>query len=567
MARYSHQLSWIQQLRYRWLLRLAAWSKPKVGLIATPEPWTTGDFDRGLRILSGKIVFTGHMMDIGESSIWNHKPPSPLFAAELHGFRWLDDLATYGDARAMGTAQAWILDWIDGFGMGLGPGWSADVTGRRLIRWINHSAFLLHGLSQSRRDKICQSMALQTRLLSTSWRHLPAGRGRFEALAGLICAAQSLAGMQSILPPALTALVKECQAQIDVHGTIASRNPEELLDIFSLLTWVKQSLELTHAPIPEALTKSLASIAPVLRSLRHGDGTLARFHGGGQGSEYVLDQALAISGIRASALQDSAMGFARLAAGATSLIADAAAPPLGQERFTSHASTCAFELSVGRSRVIVNCGSGLRFGEDWHQAGRSTASHATLAIEGLSSSRFAAPKRNGTRPFIETPSLVMVEKTRAVDGVRLQMNHNGYQKSHGLIHARTLDLPVDSKGLVGEDELYAPDESDVRLLQAAQAKSESPLHFSIRFHLHPEVTPNLEPDSASVSLTLATGDIWVFRCQPGVELALDESVYFEDGRQFPRPSQQIVLTGVIKEITTRVRWSLAKASENPQKAS
>jgi len=65
-----------------------------VGLIATPEPWTTGDFDRGLRILSGKIVFTGHMMDIGESSIWNHKPPSPLFAAELHGFRWLDDLAT-----------------------------------------------------------------------------------------------------------------------------------------------------------------------------------------------------------------------------------------------------------------------------------------------------------------------------------------------------------------------------------------------------------------------------------------------------------------------------------------
>jgi len=122
VTRSSHQLSWITQLRYRWLLRLAAWSKPKLGLIATPEPWTTGDFDRGEQILSGKIVFTGHVMDIGENSIWNHKPPSPLFAAELHGFRWLDDLATYGDARAMGTAQAWILDWIDGFGRGLGPG-------------------------------------------------------------------------------------------------------------------------------------------------------------------------------------------------------------------------------------------------------------------------------------------------------------------------------------------------------------------------------------------------------------------------------------------------------------
>ena len=159
------------------------------------------------------------------------------------------------------------------------------------------------------------------------------------------------------------------------------------------------------------------------------------------------------------------------------MIADVAAPPLGQERFTSHASTCAFELPVGRPRAIVNCGSGLRVGTDWHQAGRTTASHATLAIDGLSSSRFGPPKRNGDRAFAETPSLVMMKKTRAVDGVRLQMNHNGYQKSHGLIHARTLDLPVDSKGLVGEDELYAPDESDVRLLQAAQAKSESSVEF------------------------------------------------------------------------------------------
>jgi uncharacterized heparinase superfamily protein len=372
--------------------------------------------------------------------------------------------------------------------------------------------------------------------------------------------------MQSHQPAALMALDKECQDQIDVHGTIASRNPEELLDIFSLLTWVKQSLELTRAPVPEALMSCLARIAPVLRALRHGDGTLARFHGGGQGSEYVLDQALAISGIRASTLEDSAMGFARISSGATAVIADVAAPPLGQERLTSHASTCAFELSVGRTRVIVNCGSGLRFGTDWHQAGRTTASHATLAIDGLSSSRFGPPKRNGDRPFAETPSLVMVEKTRAVDGVRLQMNHNGYQKSHGLIHARTLDLPVDSKGLVGEDELYAPDESDVQILQTAQTKSDAPLRFSIRFHLHPEVTPNFDADSESISLTLATGEIWVFRCQPGTELALDDSIYFEDGRQFPRPSKQIVLTGVIKEITTRVRWSLAKASENPQKA-
>ena len=314
------------------------------------------------------------------------------------------------------------------------------------------------------------------------------------------------------------------------------------------------------------MTDRVAHIAPVLRCLRHGDGTLARFHGGGQGSEHILDQALAISGVRPSVPQDRAMGFARLNAGATSLIMDVAAPPLGPARFSAHASTCAFELSVGRNRLVVNCGSGLSFGDDWQIASRSTASHATAGIEGLSSSRFSHTKTGYFQALKETPKIVSVQKTEAFDGVRLHVNHNGYQASHGLIHARTLDLPVDGKGLVGEDELYAPDSGDIKRLDAMREKSSDALQYSVRFHLHPDVVPSLEFDGNAVSLTLVNGDVWVFRHQGANQLLLEDSVYFEEGRLHPRPTAQITLVGEIKEITTRVRWSLAKASENPQKA-
>jgi uncharacterized heparinase superfamily protein len=561
-----HRLSWTTQLKYRWLLRRAVWSQPAIGLVTAPEPWTIGDFERGQQLVSGKILITGHMMDVGENSIWSQSPPSELFATELQGFGWLDDLAALGDQAAKYKAQSWVLDWISGFGMGKGPGWSADLTGRRMIRWINHSAFLLNRLSRARQAEVRHSMAIQTLLLAKSWRRLQPGRPRFEALSALVGAAQSLDGMGSLLTPALSALALECKTQIDVDGGITSRNPEELLKIFGLLTWVKQTLNLSNTPIPEVLATTITTIAPVLRSLRHGDGTLVRFHGGAQGSEYVLDQALAISEVRPSKPRDEAMGFVRLSAGVSSLIVDAGMPPSGSERFGGHASTCAFELSVGRNVIIVNCGSGLCFGADWHLAGRVTASHATLGINGLSSSAFAPAKKGKGRALKDAPDTVTVHKTRAVDGMRLKVSHNGYQSSHGLVHARTLDLPVDSKGLVGEDELYALNTQDVKRFFAIRRKAHGDLYYSVRFHLHPDVAASLESDGASVSLTLINGDIWVFRYQGLVELSLEESVYFEEGRVHPRPTAQIVLTSEIKEITTRVRWSLAKASENPQKA-
>ena len=565
MKKRPHRLSWITQLKYRWLLRRAVWSKPAIGLVKAPEPWTIGNFERGEQLVSGKVLITGHLMDIGEKSIWSQSPPSELFATELQGFGWLDDLAALGDQAAKYKAQSWVLDWISGFGMGKGSGWSADLTGWRLIRLINHSSFLMNKLSEGRQAKIFHSMAIQTLFLAKSWRQLQPGRARFEALCALVGAAQSLIGMGSLMAPALSALALECKTQIDVDGGINSRNPEELLKIFGLLSWVKYTLDQNNTLIPEVLATTITTIAPVLRSLRHGDGTLARFHGGGQGSEHMLDQALAVSGVRPSIPQDGAMGFARLNAGATSLIVDAAPPPLGLSKFEGHASTCAFELSVGRNRVIVNCGSGLCFGVDWHLAGRVTASHATLGINGLSSSAFAPAKKGKGRALKDAPDTVTVHKTRAVDGMRLRVSHNGYQSSHGLLHARTLDLPVDSKGLVGEDKLYAPDTQDMKRFFAIRGKVHGDLYFSVRFHLHPDVAASLDSDGASVSLLLINGDVWVFRYQGLVELSLEESVYFEEGRVHPRPTAQIVLSGEVKEITTRVRWSLAKASENPQK--
>ena len=99
-------------------------------------------------------------------------------------------------------------------------------------------------------------------------------------------------------------------------------------------------------------------------------------------------------------------GFHRLQAGRTLVIADAGAPPplraqdsasglpRGADRF-AHAGTLSFEMSVGRDRLIVNCGAAPAAEADWRDALRATAAHSTLVLADTNSAR---AEGRGPRP-------------------------------------------------------------------------------------------------------------------------------------------------------------------------
>jgi uncharacterized heparinase superfamily protein len=263
------------------------------------------------------------------------------------------------------------------------------------------------------------------------------------------------------------------------------------------------------------------------------------------------------------------MGFARLSGGRTTLIADASPPPMGAASGDAHASTCAFELTSGRRPMIVNCGSGRSFGEEWRRAGRATASHSTLSLEGFSSSRLGKPGKAGGGEAIaflaDIPDHVPYAVTPLDDGIRLELAHNGWQMTHGLTHARTLELTHDGRGLVGEELLTVLSDGDkARFDRAMDNESLRGIAFAVRFHLHPEVEATVDLGGAAVSLALRSGEIWVFRQDGSADLTLEASVYLENGRLKPRATRQVVLSGRALSYATRVRWSLSKAQDTPQ---
>lgn len=538
----------------------ARWARPAKGFVSQPEPRSMGSYTRGKQIMAGSLMLAGSLVEAPDRSLWDIAPPSPDFGAEAQGFAWLDDLAAYDTAEARRRGQAWTWDWIARFGKGRGPGWVPDLIGRRIIRWVHHATFLMSGRNKAETLVFYRSLARQSAFLARRWRAAGPGLPRIEALTGLVYAGLSLIGNQGLIGPAAAALAQACASEIDEEGGIGSRNPEELLEMMTLLTWAASAMTDHGHPVPKELFAAISRITPVLRTLRHADGALVRFHGGDRGAEGRLDHALAASGAKRDPARDMAMGYARLAGGRTTVIVDAAAPPGGAAAPFAHASTGAFELTSGRRPLIVSCGPGSGFGQSWRQAARASESHSVLAMDGLSSSRFGKKDQ----ALVEGTAVSGVQVTHGDAATDITLGHDGWVASHRLMARRSLTLSQDGRRLSGVDVLTAETSAARRWFQDLMTRSAmAGAPFTVHFHLHPDVDATLDMAGTAVSLALRSGEIWVLRHTGPVTLAIEPSFYLEKGRLNPRPCKQVVLRGHARGFETRIGWTLAKAKDTP----
>ncbi len=551
----------------RWAARRAARARMP-GPVTWPEPRIAGDPAGGRRLLAGRLRIGPELVEAQGRSLWDLVPDLPE-AAALQGMEWLDDLAALGDARARARAQDWVGAWVTRFGGGTGPGWTPELAAQRLLRLLGHARFLLHPHGDGEAP-LARAVAGHAAFLGRRWRHAPAGKARLQALLALLQAQLALPGGRAEVPRTRDALAREAAATVDANGAVATRNPEELLEIMGLLVAAEAALAAAELPSNPALGAALARGAPTLRGLRHADGGLARFHGGCRGREGQVDQVLAaagrpsMTGARAALLLQ--MGFLRLAAGRTTVIADAAPPPMGAASLQAHASSLAIEITSGRRPLVVSCGPGQDYGPRWRRASRATASHSTLSLDDVSSARLAPPRPGeGGARLIDGPRRVLLESAPpGPEGQGVELAHDGWRALHGLTHARILHLSADGRTIEGEDLLATLTTADGVLFdRSLEASRGFGLPFSLRFHLHPDVRAEALADG-TIGLALRSGEDWVFTHEGDGVLTLEPSVYLEKGRLHPRDTLQIVVAGRAIQPTTRLRWTLAKGYGTPE---
>ncbi len=508
--------------------RISLKGRTPATLRLSPQAYRLGDPDVGRAILGGTFNLAHHRAQLGPDP-WTLVLDHPQQLADLHGFSWLADLFACGSEEARARAGSLLTGWIEHNRKWHELSWRPDILGERLSAWLTFYEFLT--VDQDNTKSLLLEMAMiQARHLARSCPQSPADARKFKAIQGLVFAAICLPGAETLLDQSLDQLGKEIHAQVFPDGGHIERNPSRLLDVLSRFTQIRALLLAAHVEVPLDLQGVIDRMTPMLRALRHGDGGLVLFNGGFKEDRTFIDRVLGDTGVRGKALTSAPhSGFQRLAAGKTVVIADTGKPT--NAFATVHAGTLSFEMSVGKDRLVVNCGAASSEGQRWHAAMRATAAHSTLSVDDTDSAQF-----NPDGSLAYGPSRVECTRREADGAVWLETSHDGYSKSIGVIHRRKFFLDATGEDFRGED-----------LIEGSGGKS-----FCVRFHLHPGVHASQVQGRSAVLLKLAGGAGWQFQASGG-SIALEESIYLS-GHSEPRRCEQIIISGPLHGDGAQIKW-------------
>jgi len=505
-------------------------------LLIVPPDLRTSDATIANDIYAGSFVFGGRAVTTGGRSPFSLTPPSRHWAELLYGFGWLRHLRAADTALARANARALVGEFLS-----RPPDPAAretDVSARRVIAFLSQSPLILDGADHAFYHKLMRALGRDLRRLQRAMLSHPRPLARLRAAVAVTYAGLSLEGFEGVARRASRILARELEAQILPDGGHVGRNPRTVLELLLDLLPLKQVYLARGIEPPGELLKALDRIPPLLRLMRHGDGTLALFNGMGSTPVDHLTTLLFYDEARGSPLQRALVsGFERIEARDALLIADTGACPPAIHAAEAGAGPGAFEFSVRGQRMIVNCGAPRGHDDPIALPARSTAAHSTLGIADTSCAQFLTEtgwigRRLVARWLIRRLGPVMLRGPRAVrverpSPLRFRMSHDGYAPAFGITHERRITLAPDGDMLEGEDRI----EGDFTGAPATRAE--------IRFHLHPAIRASLAQAGRIAMLVLPDGEAWQARA-PGLTFALEESVFLAatDGA---RKSEQLVL--------------------------
>lgn len=532
-------------------------TSPSERLLIAPQDIRTSDSTIANEIYSGYFALAGKVINLHGRSPFEVESPSLSWARALNSFGWLRHLRAADSALARANARALVDDFLT---LAEKPGrttaWEPRVVVRRTLSFLSQSPIILESADREFYRRFMRALRRTQLFLE---RQIAAGcvRGeeRLFATIGLAELGLCMQADGSFRRRSTRLLADELVRQILPDGGHASRNPDALTRLLLDLLPLRQTYAARGVAPPPQLLNAIDRILPMLRMLRHGDGTLALFNGMGVTEPDILATVLAYDDPRSKAMVNAPhSGYQRVEAGASLLIVDVGRPPPPEFSTLAHAGCLSFEFSVGPQRLVVNCGAPDVNRAAAHRAARATAAHSTLIVDDTSSCRFASghglEKWFGDE-ILSGPRQVGVERQNLPTKTRLLLAHDGYRMRFGLIHERRLTLSSDGMRLEGKDRL-----------QAVSPQAENSYPYALRFHIHPSVRLQSAREGRAVLLDFPDDSRWVFTAQDS-RIEIEESAFFAV-TDSPRSSEQIVVHCRTDE-RTQIAWAFQHMDENQQK--
>ena len=523
-------------------------SKQPLKLVAVPRDHVHGDRQRGDALLAGRFTVGSETLPLKDLDFGHVAASGPL-AEQLQGFAWLRDLAAAA-SREKGArlAEAVVGRWLLAHGTKVDEAWTPHLWGERVLFWTAYAPYILSSSDSGYRSALLNTLARGARHLDANADKAAAGLDRITAWCGVVAAGLLVQGGVPRVARGEAGLARAlASAQFDDGGLI-SRSPFEqmlLVDRFGLL---RACYLAAKQIIPEGIEAAAQASLAALHGVMMGDGALSSWQGCGPGEPAHLAALIDGCGLRARPLRQArGWGYQRMSALGTILVLDAAPPPPQKIAEQGSASTLAFELSDGAQRLVVNCGGPgpvpTDLPDELVQGLRTTAAHSTLVLSDTNSTNIVA---NGS--LGKGVEDVTIDRTEDNDASRLEASHDGYVRTFGLVHKRSLMLGNDGKELRGADQLMPKGRKKIR--------ESAP--YAVRFHLAPGVETTITADGMGAILRSKGAPPWNFRCRGG-NLALEESLWV-DGRGEPRRTSQLVIVGEVSALGGDIGWTFRRAS-------
>ncbi len=490
------------------------------------------------------------------------------FDRVVHGFMWMGDLAACAPReQCVATAERVMAAWLkQNAKPGKSTPWNVEYVGHRLLNWLVHAPLILSSKDARKRGVNMAAIVDTARWLDRNMTRAQDRVGAVAGWCGIVAAGLLLPDGKPRRLFGEAGLIRELGDLIADDGGVLSRSPLAQMDAIGLLVQLSACYRAVDSDPPAALSRMLDLLVPPLLTLVHGDGALGSWQGASALNANRIGALVAASGVRTRPLKNVRQwGYQRIASNTTTLIFDAAPPPLSRNARFGCASTLAFEFCAQGQRLIVNCGGAAFAGGQVParigQGLRATAAHSTLTLEDANSTAVHINGKLGAGV-----SEVEVDRRTLSLGqgvaTRLEAAHDGYVQRFGLHHRRVLILREDGSELRGED----------MLVPAGTKGKRGKIGFAIRFHIGPGVDLRLSDDGRGAGMALPDGSLWQFRMAggdtggdtggnsggaPAGELSIEESMWV-DGNGRPQPIQQLVIQGLTSRGGGSFSWLLKK---------
>ena len=257
-------------------------------VLIAPHDLRTSDPTAAADIYAGRFIFAGQAVHTGGASPFAVPPPSASWGEALYGFGWLRHLRAADTVLARQNARALLDEFLSRPPADPGLARRPSVVARRVISLLGGSPLILDGADHAFYHRFLRAMGGAVRDIDAAVAAGLRPHDRLVALIALAYAGLCCDGLDAVLARTTRLLERELDRQILPDGGHASRSPKLLVELLLDLLPLRQTYAGRRLDPPDALGRAIDRALPMLRLLRHGDGSLSHVNGiGASAADHV----------------------------------------------------------------------------------------------------------------------------------------------------------------------------------------------------------------------------------------------------------------------------------------